>query len=117
MCTALPSLPSRPRQVADGRVPLGTPNEGSRVYRGHAIGHSLGGPDEGLNLFAQDAGVNLGREWRSLERCCAWHGTFLFVRCAYSVLSSVPSALEFSVLKAGDHLDVRLFPNAWGCDH
>ncbi len=46
--------------------PLGSSGAGRRVHRGHAIGHSVGGPDEGFNLFTQDASVNLGREWRSL---------------------------------------------------
>lgn len=95
--------------------PLASPGDGSRVHRGHAIGHSLGGPDEGFNLFTQDAGVNLGREWRALERYCASHaGTFLFVRCAYADLSSIPSALEFGVLKATGHLEVSRFSNTHG---
>ncbi len=95
--------------------PLGSSGAGRRVHRGHAIGHSVGGPDEGFNLFTQDASVNLGREWRSLERYCASHaGTFLFVRCAYADLSSVPSALEFGILKAAGHLHVRRFSNTAG---
>lgn len=95
--------------------PLPPSGGAGRVHRGHAIGHSLGGPDEGYNLFTQDAVVNLGRGWRALERYCASHaGTFLFVRCVYADVSGVPSALEFGVLKPGSHLDVRRFTNTAG---
>lgn len=83
-----------------------------RVHRGHAAGHSLGGPDEGYNLFVQTAAVNVGREWRSLERYCAAHpGTFFFVRAVYLDISDIPAALEFGVIRDGVVLDVHYFEN------
>lgn len=39
-----------------------------RDNKGHAAAHSIGGPDEGYNLFGQDPAVNLGRKWREMER-------------------------------------------------
>lgn len=112
--TSVPPQATRDKSRMAG-FPLNPSGGGSRVHRGHAIGHSLGGPDEGYNLFTQDAGVNLGREWRALERYCASRpGTFLFVRCVYSDISSIPSALEFGVLKQDSHLDVRYFTNTAG---
>lgn len=89
------------------------PNGGSRtLHRGHAVGHSLGGPDEGFNLFAQKAGVNLGGEWRGLERYCVTHpGTFLFVRAVYADNSSTPAAFEYGVIRADGSLEVHLFDN------
>lgn len=83
-----------------------------RVHRGHAAGHSLGGPDEGYNLFVQTAAVNVGREWRNLERYCAAHpGTFFFVRAVYLDISDIPAALEFGVIRDGGVLDVHHFEN------
>lgn len=112
--TSVPPQAARDKSRMAG-FPVNASGDGTRVHRGHAIGHSLGGPDEGYNLFTQDAGVNLGREWRASERYCASHpGTFLFVRCVYSDISSIPSALEFGVLKQDSHLDVRYFTNTAG---
>ncbi len=83
-----------------------------RVHRGHAAAHSLGGPDEGYNLFAQNAAVNLSREWRSLERYCAARpGTFMFVRAVYLDISSTPAALEYGLISHDGSLDVHQFDN------
>lgn len=84
----------------------------TRRHRGHAVGHSLGGPDEGYNLFGQKARVNLGGKWRELERYCAKHpGTFMFVRAIYADDSSTPAALEYGVIRTDGSLEVRLFDN------
>jgi|BarGraNGADG00312_1021997.scaffolds.fasta_scaffold01806_3 DNA/RNA non-specific endonuclease len=86
--------------------------EGSTRHRGHAVGHSLGGPDEGYNLFGQRAQVNLGGKWRGLERYCARHpGTFMFVRAIYTDDSSTPAALEYGVIRVDGSLEVRQFDN------
>lgn len=81
-------------------------------HRGHAAGHSLGGPDEGFNLFGQKPEVNLGGEWRGLERYCTAHpGTFMFMRAIYSDDSSTPSALEYGVIRTDGSLNVHVFDN------
>ncbi len=83
-----------------------------RLHRGHAAGHSLGGPDEGYNLFSQNAAVNLGGEWRGLERYCATHpGTFMFTRAIYNDDSSMPAALEYGVIRQDGSLDIHQFDN------
>jgi hypothetical protein len=83
-----------------------------RVHRGHAVGHSLGGPDEGYNLFTQNAAVNLGREWRALERYCAARpSTFMFIRAIYLDITSMPAALEYGLIREDGSLDVHQFDN------
>lgn len=92
--------------------PLPVSRRGRSVHRGHAVGHSLGGPDEGYNLFAQDAAVNVGREWRGLERYCAVHpGTSFFVRAIYADVSSIPAVVEFGLIRDDGRLDVHCFTN------
>lgn len=92
--------------------PLRQPEAGPKVHRGHGAGHSLGGPDEGYNLFVQAASVNLGGRWRGLERYAAARpGTFVFVRCVYANASSTPSALEYGLLRQDGCLVVRRFRN------
>jgi hypothetical protein len=83
-----------------------------RVHRGHAVGHQLGGPDEGWNLFPQAAEVNQGGQWRALERYCAENpGTFMFVRAVYSNDTDVPAALEYGVEDQNGRLVVEQFDN------
>lgn len=105
--------PSRPRDASrmEG-YPLRRREAGPTVHRGHGAGHSLGGPDEGYNLFAQSARVNLGKRWREMERYAASHlGTFLFVRCVYADAGATPSGLEYGLFREDCHLDVRRFRN------
>lgn len=72
----------------------------------------MGGPDEGFNLFGQNPEVNLGGEWRGLERYCAAHpGTFMFMRAIYSDDSSTPSTLEYGVIRTDGSLNVHVFDN------
>lgn len=93
--------------------PLQQPENAPKVHRGHGIGHSLGGPDEGYNLFVQAASVNLGGRWRELERyAAAYPGTFVFVRCVYADLSSTPAALEYGLIREDGRLVVRRFKNS-----
>lgn len=106
----------RPTQPRDSSrmsgYPLRQPEAGLSVHRGHGAAHSLGGPDEGYNLFAQAAGVNLGGRWRGLERyAAAQPGTVVFVRCIYADASSTPSALEYGLLRKDGRLVVRKFWN------
>ena len=105
--------PSRSRDSSRmSGYPLRQPEAGMRVHRGHGAGHSLGGPDEGYNLFVQAASVNLGGRWRGLERyAAAQPGTFIFVRCIYADASSTPSALEYGLLRRDSRLVVRQFRN------
>jgi hypothetical protein len=83
-----------------------------RVDRGHAAGHSLGGPDEGWNLFPQVADVNRRGHWRELEKYCTDHpGTFMFMRAVYSGNSDEPDGLEYGVVDQGGQLTVDRFNN------
>ncbi|MGH9919010.1 MAG: DNA/RNA non-specific endonuclease, partial [Nitrososphaerales archaeon] len=83
-----------------------------RVHRGHAIGHQLGGPDEGYNLFPQAAEVNQGGQWRELEKYCADNpGTFMFVRAVYSSDTDEPAALEYGIEDENGRLVVTKFEN------
>lgn len=82
------------------------------THRGHAAAHSMGGPDEGYNLFPQAATVNLGQGWREQERYCAVNpGTRFFVRAIYGDSSDVPASLEYGVIRAQGALDIRYFNN------
>lgn len=109
--TSVPPAGPRDRARIAG-FPSPERHSSGRLHRGHAVGHSLGGPDEGYNLFGQNASVNLGREWRGLERYGAAHpGTFLFVRAVYIDISSMPAALEYGLIRQDGSLDVRQFDN------
>lgn len=110
-------ISERPKRLRNSSrmsgYPLRQPESGLKVHRGHGVGHSLGGPDEGYNLFVQAASVNLGGRWRELERYAAARpGTFVFVRCIYRDARSIPSALEYGLIREDGHLIVRNFKNA-----
>lgn len=107
------SRPERPRDRSRmSGYPLQQPGGGPTFHRGHGVAHSLGGPDEGYNLFVQAASVNLGGRWRGLERYAAAHpGTFIFVRCVYANASSIPSALEYGLISPSGRLVVHTFRN------
>ena len=69
------------------------------LHRGHAAAHSVGGPDEGFNLLPQLASLNLGKEWRSLERIAAERpGTRLAVRAIYDDSTDRPALIEMALL-------------------
>lgn len=108
--------PTRPREKSRiAGFPFPKDVSSRRVHRGHAAGHSLGGPDEGYNLFHQNADVNVGGKWRSLERYCTAHpGTFFFMRAIYLDISDVPAALEYGVIKESGRLEVHHFENRVG---
>jgi hypothetical protein len=83
-----------------------------KVDRGHGAGHSLGGPDEGWNLFSQVADVNRRGRWRELENYCSDNpGTFMFMRAVYSNNSDEPAKLEYGVVDQGGQLTVEQFNN------
>ena len=108
------SRPNRPRDRSRmSGYPLRQPEGGRPLHRGHGVAHSLGGPDEGYNLFAQAASVNLGSRWRGLERyAAAQPGIFIFIRCVYADASSTPSALEYGILCPSGELVLQRFLNA-----
>jgi hypothetical protein len=82
------------------------------VDRGHAAGHSLGGPDEGWNLFPQVANVNQRGRWRELENYCTNHpGTFMFMRAVYSSHSDEAAKLEYGISDQDGRLVVEYFDN------
>ncbi len=89
---------------------------GSRYDRGHFMSHRSGGGLD-INLFPQRADVNqghsaAGRQYREMERAAVTHrNTFVFSRPIYYDRSWVPAELEYGLLYARNHLDVRLFPN------
>lgn len=83
-----------------------------KVDRSHGAGHSLGGPDEGWNLFPQVANVNRRGRWRELEIYCTDHpGTFMFMRAVYSNKSDEPAKLEYGVVEEDGQLTVEQFNN------
>jgi hypothetical protein len=72
----------------------------------------MGGPDEGFNLFGQEASVNLGARWRNLEKYCADHpGTFMFMRATYSNNTDQPTGLEYGVVREDGSIDIEYFDN------
>lgn len=82
------------------------------VHRGHGAAHSIGGADEGFNLFGQSAAVNIGARWRSMEKYCADNpGTFMFMRAIYSDDSDQPSGLEYGVVQSDGTIHVEYFDN------
>lgn len=84
----------------------------AKVDRGHGAGHSLGGPDEGWNLFPQVADVNRRGRWRELENYCASHpGTFMFMHAVYPNNSDEPAGLEYGVVERSGQLTVERFNN------
>lgn len=83
-----------------------------KVHRGHAVGHQLGGPDEGWNLFPQAADVNLSGRWKALEKYCKDNpGTFMFVRAVYSSDTDAPAGLEYGIEDQSGRLMVQQFDN------
>lgn len=82
------------------------------VHRGHGAAHSIGGADEGFNLFGQSAAVNIGARWRSMEKYCAENpGTFMFMRAIYSDDSDQPSGLEYGIVEPDGRIHVEYFDN------
>jgi hypothetical protein len=69
--------------------------------RGHIISHKAGGGTD-INLLAQDHKLNIGGEWRSLERYAANNpGTFMAVQMHYDGASQRPSAFTFGLERDG----------------
>jgi hypothetical protein len=88
------------------------PVAGRPFDRGHAASHSMGGPDEGFNLFGQSAAVNRGGRWRELETICAKNpGTFMFMRAIYEDGSDQPSGLEYGIVAGDGQIRVEYFDN------
>lgn len=104
----LTTAPASPRDAYRMRgFPLQSDSNVS-LHRGHAAAHSLGGPDEGFNLFPQLAAFNLGRKWRSLERLAAKApGTRLAVRTVYADWTGRPALVELALLTPGGVLGTR----------
>jgi hypothetical protein len=91
-----------------------SPEKGNKgtTHKGHGVAHSMGGPDEGFNLFGQEASVNIGKRWRALEQYCASRpGTFMFMRASYTNDTDQPTGLEYGVFRDDKTLDVEYFDN------
>lgn len=92
---------------------------GSRFDKGHYIAHSIGGAVDRseMNVFVQRRDLNRGwsqegKLYRAMEKYCVLHpGTFCFTHPLYEDQSSIPSFVEFGVLKSCDDLWVKCFDN------
>jgi hypothetical protein len=86
--------------------------------RGHALAHSAGGSEEGINLIPQNRYLNRGwspegKEWTRLERqLAATLGTPFFVRPIYSDKLDFPAQIEFGVQQSDDTWDSHIFQTA-----
>lgn len=85
--------------------------------RGHAVAHSAGGSEEGINLIPQNRYLNRGwspegKEWTRLERqLAATLGTPFFIRPIYSDKSDFPAQIEFGVQQPDGSWDSHIFQN------
>lgn len=112
---------SRPRDDYRLRGWVGATEKmyGSRFDKGHYIAHSIGGAVDRseMNVFVQRRDLNRGwsREgklYRAMEKYCVLHpGTFCFTHPLYQDQTSIPSFVEFGVLKSSDDLWVECFEN------
>ncbi len=90
--------------------------DGSRMDKGHFIGHALGGGTE-VNLFPQRPELNRGwsdpgKVFRRMERFAAvTPGTFVFACPIYVDTSWQPVALEYGLLMPDLNVWVERFAN------
>jgi hypothetical protein len=91
----------------------------ARFDKGHYIAHSIGGAVDRseMNVFVQRRDLNRGwsqegKQYRTMEKYCVCHtGTFCFTHPLYDDQTSIPSFIEFGVLKSSDELWVECFDN------
>ena len=91
----------------------------ARFDKGHYIAHSIGGAVDRseMNVFVQRRDLNRGwsqegKRYRTMEKFCVLHpGTFCFTHPLYEDQTSIPSFVEFGVLKSCDELWVECFDN------
>lgn len=91
----------------------------ARFDKGHYIAHSIGGAVDRseMNVFVQRRDLNRGwsqegKRYRTMEKYCVLHpGTFCFIHPLYEDQTSIPSFVEFGVLKSCDELWVECFDN------
>ena len=91
----------------------------ARFDKGHYIAHSIGGAVDRseMNVFVQRRDLNRGwspegKRYRTMEKYCVCHpGTFCFTHPLYEDQTSIPSFIEFGVLKNCEELWVECFDN------
>jgi hypothetical protein len=92
------------RQKGHPRAPKGD-------HKGHLIAHSMGGGLD-INLVNQSAKVNLGKQWRDIERLAAKNpGTAVAVHMIYEDDSDRPAAFEYGYDHPESGFQVENFGN------
>jgi hypothetical protein len=102
------SSPKGPRDRVRQR---GSPPPSRGDHRGHLIAHSMGGGMD-INLFDQNAHLNLSHSWKSIERYAAEHpGTPIAIHLKYRDDSDRPSEIHYARVDPERGLVVDRFAN------
>lgn len=93
------------RQKGHPRAPKGD-------HKGHPIAHSMGGGLD-INLVNQSAKINLGKQWRDIEKLAAKNpGTAVAVHMLYDDDSDRPAAFEYGYDHPESGFQVEHFENS-----
>lgn len=100
--------PTVPRDRARQK---GHPRAADGDHKGHVIAHSFGGGMD-INIVAQKASVNLGRQWRKIEKLAAANpGTAVAIHLIYDDDSDRPAAFEYAFDDRASGFRIESFDN------
>lgn len=109
VCVTGTSVP--PEHARDNARQTGHPAPEKGDHKGHLIAHSMGGGMD-INIFAQNGALNLGNEWRGIERHAAANpDTPVAIHLNYEGDSDRPATIDYGYQNDHGEFVVSHFDN------
>ncbi len=100
-----------PEGSRDNSRQSGHPSAPKGDHKGHVFAHSMGGGMD-INIVPQLAALNLGKEWREMERIAAANpGTAVAVHLVYDDNSDRPAGFDYGLDHPDTGFELQHFDN------